>query len=369
LPVRTSNVAFCVFGIAFLMLAACGCNRAPATSTTKTVSKQHSGAMDSLRFDGETHLANIVQLSFGGENAEAYFSFDNTRLIFQSTRDSFQCDQIFSMNIDGSNVRLLSSGTGRTTCAYFFPNEQKILYSSTFRSGDACPPKPDYSMGYVWPIYQSYDIYKADLDGGNVVPLTDTPGYDAEATIAPDGSKIVFTSTRDGDLDLYVMNTDGSDVTRLTDDIGYDGGAFFSPDSKSIVYRAGHPKTDDEIAEYKELLAKGLIRPNILEIFTMNADGTGKKQLTSFNAACFCPFYTPDGKKIIFSSNLAEPDGHNFDLYLIGLDGSNLERLTYCPSFDGFPMFSFDGKKLVFCSNRHNKEPHETNVFIADWVP
>ncbi len=322
-----------------------------------------------LKYAREKHLANVKQLTFGGENAEAYFSPDDKHLIFQSTRDTFACDQIFSMDLDGGAVKLISNGKGRTTCAYFLPNRRKLIYSSTFLEGSLCPPKPDYSHGYVWPLYRSYDIFKADLDGSNLVRLTRSPGYDAEATVSRDGSTIVFTSSRDGDLELYLMDTDGSDQRRLTHDVGYDGGAFFSYDGRKIVYRAYHPRTKKEIERYKALLAKGLIEPRVLELFTMNADGTGNFQVTSFNAASFCPYYFPDGKKIIFSSNLGDPDGRNFDLYAIDVDGGNLERITYCPSFDGFPMFSSDGKKIVFCSNRNNSRPHETNVFIADWIP
>jgi len=322
-----------------------------------------------LLFEGEKHFANIKQLTFGGENAEAYFSFDNKKLIFQSTRDSFDCDQIFTMNADGSDVMLLSNGKGRTTCAYYFPNEHNILYSSTYLSGQDCPPKPDYSRGYVWPLYNSYQIFKCDMDGRNIRLLSDSPEYDAEATIAPDGSKIVFTSSRDGDLELYSMDPDGTNLKRLTHEIGYDGGAFFGPNSDKIVYRAHHPKEEKEIAKYKELLKNDLIEPHVLEIFTMNTDGTGRVQVTDFNAASFCPFFTPDGERIIFSSNLGDPNGRNFDLYIINEDGSNLERITYCPSFDGFPMFSSDGKKLVFGSNRNNNNPHDTNIFIADWIP
>ncbi|NIM19852.1 MAG: hypothetical protein GTO51_06365 [Candidatus Latescibacteria bacterium] len=322
-----------------------------------------------LRYSGETHLINIRQLSFGGENAEAYFNAEGTKLIFQSTRDTFLCDQIFEMTITGENVKLLSTGAGRTTCAYYFPNEPKILYSSTHLASSTCPPPPDFSKGYVWALYSSFDIFKADLDGKNIVPLTTTDGYDAEATIAPDGSKIVFTSMRDGDLDLYLMNPDGTHVERISTELGYDGGAFFSSNSKKIVYRAYHPKTEKEKQRYMKLLSDGAIEPMALQIFIMNADGSGKLQVTDNGAANFAPFFHPDGQRIIFASNLEDPRGHNFDLYMINIDSTNLERITYCPSFDSFPMFSPDGKKLVFASNRNNEKPRDTNIFIADWVP
>jgi len=322
-----------------------------------------------LRYPGEKHLRNIRQLTFGGENAEAYFSPDGRKLIFQSTRDTFRCDQIFEMDIEGKHLRLLSNGLGRTTCAYYFPGEPKILYSSTFLADPRCPPRPDLSQGYVWALYKSYDIFKADLDGSNLQRLTFTDGYDAEATIAPDGSKIVFTSSRDGDLELYLMDPDGSHQTRLTHEVGYDGGAFFGPDNHTIVYRAYHPRTPEEIERYRKLLARGLIEPHRLEIFLIRDDGSGRFQVTHNGAANFCPYFFPDGERIIFSSNLGDPTGRNFDLYMINKDGTGLERVTFCPSFDGFPMFNRDGTKLVFASNRNNRAPHETNIFIADWVP
>jgi TolB protein len=315
----------------------------------------------------ENHLKNIRQLTFGGENAEAYFSFDGKKLIFQSTRDNWPCDQIYSMNNDGSDVHRVSTGKGRTTCSYFLKDGQHFIYSSTHLGGEACPPKPDYSRGYVWSLEEDYDIFLSDFSG-KLKRLTTTPGYDAEATISPDGKRIVFTSVRDGDLELYSMKTDGSDVRRLTRTPGYDGGAFFSPDSKKIVYRAHHPTDDKSMARYKELLAQDLIEPRELDLFVMDADGSHSTQITSNHAANFCPFFHPSGKRIIFSSNVNDPKGRNFDLFLIDLDGSGLEQITFNETFDGFPMFSPDGKKLVFASNRNGKVRGETNVFIADWV-
>ena len=325
---------------------------------------------NSLVVPGEKHLTNIKQLTFGGVNADAYFSFDGKKLSFQSKRDGRGCDQIYSMNIDGSNVKMVSNGEGRTTCSYFFKGGKKILYASTFHGAKECPPNPDFSKGYVWAIYPTYDIYQANADGSDIKPLTTTPGYDAEATISPDGKKIIFTSMRDGDLDLYVMDTNGKNVKRLTNELGYDGGAFFSPDNKQIVYRSFHPKTDAEIARYKDRLAHDLIEPTVFEVWVMNVDGTNKRQVTKLNAASFAPFFTPDGKKIIFCTNYFATDARkrNFDLALINVDGSGIERVTYNESFDGFPMFSPDGKKLVFASNRNAKVQGDTNVFIADWT-
>ena len=320
--------------------------------------------------NAERHLKNIKQLTHGGENAEAYFSPDGKQLIFQSKRDGRDCDQIYTMNIDGSDVKMVSTGTGRTTCSYFYKDKKKILYGSTHLGSKDCPPNPDFSKGYVWAIYPSYDIFQANADGSGVKQLTTTPGYDAEATVSPDGKKIIFTSTRDGDLDLYVMDRNGNNIKRLTTELGYDGGAFFSPDGKQIVYRAYHPKTEAEIARYKDRLANNLIEPNNFEIWVMNADGSNKRQITKLGAASFAPFFTPDGKRIIFCTNYfaADPRKRNFDLALINLDGTGLERVTYDESFDGFPMFSPDGKKLVFASNRNAEKQGDTNVFIADWV-
>ncbi len=317
----------------------------------------------------EKHLRNVRQLTFGGSNAEAYFSSDGKKLIFQSTRDDLKCDQIFVMNVDGSDPRMVSTGKGRTTCGYIFPHQDKILYSSTYLTGAECPPRPDYSKGYVWAVYPSFDIFTARLDGSDLKRLTTTPGYDAEATISEDGKKIVFTSMRNGDLDIYTMDANGKHVKQLTHELGYDGGPFFSPDRKWIVYRAYHPKTELEIAEYKELLKQNLIRPTTLEIWIMKADGSGKRQLTNLHAASFAPSFFPDGKRIIFSSNVGSTGGMgNFELYSINADGSGLEQITYSEGFDGFPMFSSDGKQLVWVSHRNGKDPHETNVFIADWV-
>ena len=318
----------------------------------------------------EKHLRNVRQLTFGGQNAEAYFSADGKKLIFQSTRDNLQCDQMFTMNVDGSDVHMVSNGKGRTTCGYFYPDGKTILYSSTYLADSQCPPRPDNSKGYTWAVYPSFDIFAANPDGSGLMQLTNTPGYDAEATVSEDGKKIVFTSMRNGDLDIYTMNADGRHVKQLTHELGYDGGPFFSPDRKCIVYRAYHPKGQKEIDEYKDLLAQNLIRPTSLEIWIMKANGHRKRQVTSLGAASFAPSFFHNGKRIIFSSNQGSTGGMgNFELYAINIDGTDLEQITFSPGFDGFPMFSRDGKKLVWASNRNAKEPHETNIFIADWAP
>ena len=314
----------------------------------------------------ERHLANLKQLTFGGENAEAYFSADGKQLIFQSTRDGGECDQIYTMNVDGSNLAQLTRA-GRTTCAYFSPNGKRVLYSSTHLGARECPPRPDFSKGYVWAVYPTFDIFTARPDGSDVKQLTSTPGYDAETTISRSG-RLAFTSMRNGDLDIYVMDANGKRVRRLTHELGYDGGPFWSYDGKQIVYRAHHPKTDKDKADYLSLLGQNLIRPATLDIWVMNADGSNKRQVTSNGKANFAPYFFPDGKRIIFASNMDDPKGRDFDLYKINVDGSGLERITDNETFDGFPMFSPDGKKLVFASNRNAKSRGETNVFIADWV-
>ena len=314
----------------------------------------------------ESHLANVRQLTFGGENAEAYFSFDGRKLIFQSTRDGYECDQIYTMNVDGSDVARVSTGKGRTTCAFYEPDGRHIVYASTHLGGDGCPPRPDFSRGYVWPIYDSYDIFRANPDGSNLERLTQTSGYDAEATIGRDG-RIVFTSVRDGDMEIYSMAADGSDVRRLTHRPGPDGGPFFSPDGRQIVFRGRSLEDGSEFSEYKQLLSQGLWRPTSLEIFVMNRDGSGMRQVTSLGGANFAPYWHPDGRRIIFSSNHHNPRGRNFDLYSVQLDGKGLERVTAHRDFDGFPMFSPEGRRLVFASNRMAKARGETNIFIADW--
>ncbi len=329
--------------------------------------KSASTQTAALALPQEKHLRNMKQLTFGGENAEAYFSSDGKELIFQSTRDGHECDQIYTMNIDGSDVKLVSTGEGRTTCSYFFPGDKRILYSSTHLGAKQCPPRPDFSQGYVWAVYDTFDIFTAKPDGSDLKQLTNAPGYDAETTISRDG-KLVFTSKRDGDLDIYTMDRDGKNVKRLTNELGYDGGPFWSYDGKQIVYRAYHPQTEKEKADYIALLKQNLIRPTVLEIWVMNADGSNKRQVTHLNKASFAPYFFPDGKRIIFASNVADPKGRDFDLYMIKTDGTGMERITYNDTFDGFPMFSPDGKKLVFASNRHGAKQGETNIFIADWV-
>lgn len=316
---------------------------------------------------GERFFEDLTQLTFGGQNAEAYFSPDGTQLIFQRQTSDSTCDQQYVMQVDGTSMQLVSNGRGRTTCGYFYAGGERILYSSTFHADRRCPPSPDYSRGYVWALYD-YDLYSANADGSGLELLMRSPRYDAEATLSPDGRRIVLTSLRDGDLDIYTMNVDGSELRRLTSTVGYDGGPFFSPDGSMIVYRAWHPRTATEVAEYRELLEENLVRPSRMEIWVMEADGSNQRAVTDLGGANFAPFFHPDGRRIIFASNHTNPRSRNFDLYLVNLDGTGLTQVTTHEEFDGFPMFSPDGHHVVFASNRHGSVPGETNIFLARWV-
>ena len=314
-----------------------------------------------------TRLDHIRQLTHGGQNAEAYWSPDGKRLVFQSTRTGSECDQIYTMNADGSDQKLFSTGKGRTTCAYFLKDGKHILYASTHEAAPACPPSPDRSKGYVWPVYASYDIYLATDDGKIQKKLTEAPGYDAEATVNWKTGNIVYTSLASGDLDLWTMKTDGSHKKQITTGIGYDGGAVFSRDGSKLVWRANHPKTPETMARYKELLKDNLTSPMKMEIVVADADGKNSREITNFGCASFAPTFTPDGKKIIFSSNKNECDSRKFELFMINLDGTGLEQVTDFGGFTSFPEFSPDGKTLVFCSDRDAKERYEFNIFTADW--
>ncbi len=348
---------------------------APAASLTALVAAAALAlgasalAGEDLRDPREEHLREVRQLTFGGENAEAYWSPAGDRLIFQSTRPPYGCDQIFLLDpLAGGEPERVSTGTGRTTCGYFAAGGDRVVYSSTHAAGPECPPPPDRSQGYVWPLYDTYEIYSAALDGGDLRALTDNEAYDAEATVCPVDGSIVFTSTRDGDLDLYRMDADGSNVRRLTEAPGYDGGAFFSADCSMIVWRASRPRPGSELDDFKALLERGLVRPGQLELWVAEADGSEARQVTYLGAASFAPYFFPAGDRIIFSSNHGEGGGREFDLWAVDVDGTDLERITWTPGFDGFPMFSPDGSRLVFASNRRQSRPGETNVFVADWV-
>jgi len=330
-----------------------------------------------LSYPEEKHLKNIRQLTFGGDNAEAYFSFDNDKLVLQRTNkdDGIDCDQIYYANIPNSKseafeLHKISNGKGRTTCSYFMPNNKRIIYASTHLKHNDCPPVPERRQGddYVWPLYPEFEIFIANLKGEVVQQLTDNDYYDAEATVSPDGKKIVFTSTRNGDLDLYVCDIDGSNVKQVTFELGYDGGAFFTPDSKQLIFRASRMSSEEEADKYKTFLKRNIVAPTNMELYICNIDGSNLKQITKLGNANWAPFMHPSGKKVLFSSNHQSNVGFPFHLYMINIDGTGLEQITYDSKFDSFPMFSPDGTKLVWASNRNNGGTRDTNVFIADWV-
>jgi TolB protein len=344
---------------------------------TPAVRVSHA-AGDTLTYPDEKHFRNMQQLTFGGDNAEAYLSFDDQYLIFQRTNpaEGLLCDQMFIGKLptkpgEPFHYKMVSSGKGRTTCGFFMKDGKHIIYASTHLSADTCPPKPDrakYGNKYIWPIYSGYDIFMADLDGKIVKRLTDTKGYDAEATLSPDGKRMIFTSVRDGDLDLYIMDLTNYKTTRITHELGYDGGAWFSEDGKKIVWRASRPKTPEEIKEYKDLLKEDIVAPTQMEVWTANADGTDAKQITHYGQANWAPNFIPGSSKIIFCSNHEYKRGFPFNMYTLNADGSSLEKISHDKGFDAFPMFSRDRRKIVFSSNRNNGGGHDTNVFIADWV-
>lgn len=357
-----------------LVAGVTSCNndkKTPEAGTTTVVPK------DTVHFAEETHFKNVQQLTFGGDNAEAYWSYDSKYLVFQrtNTKEGLKCDQIFIGKVpenpgDKFEYKMVSTGKGRTTCAFFTKDGQHIIYASTHLGADSCPPVPDrkkYGNKYIWPLYESYDIFMADLNGKIVKQLTNSKGYDAEATLSPDGKKMLYTSDKDGDIDLYIMDLESGKEIRITNTLGYDGGAWFSPDGQKIIWRASRPTTDSAIKEYKDLLAENLVAPTNMEVFVANADGSNVHQVTNLKQANWAPSFFPDSKRIIFASN-HEYRGFPFNLYTINEDGSNLQKVSRDKGFDAFPMFSPDGKKIVFCSNRNNGGTRDTNVFIADWV-
>lgn len=344
-----------------------------ASSESDTIDDMTARALSTLLVSsilfaqGSQRISNLRQITSGGQNAEAYWSPDGKKLVFQSTRDGAQCDQIYVMDADGQNVKRISNGTGATTCGYFLADGKHLLYASTHEGGAACPPRPDRSKGYMWAVPPTYDIYTASLDGRIVRKLTNDTGYDAEATVNWARKNIVFTSKASGDLDLWSMNSDGSGRKKLTSTPGYDGGAFFSRDGKKMVWRAHHPPAGAGLERYKELLSQDLTAPMKMELFVANADGSDARQITSFGCASFAPQFTPDGKRIIFASNRNKCDSRDFELFLIDTDGGNLEQITTFGGFTSFPDFSPDGKQIVFTSSHAAKSPYEFNIFIADW--
>ena len=363
--------------LVILFIISCA-DKKPDTLPEEKINEETAAKLvenDSLIYPEEVHFKSIRQVTFGGDNAEAYWSFDDKQIVFQSNYKNWglECDQMFLMNADeqfrDSQPPMISTGKGRTTCAYFLPGNEQFVYASTHLVDENCPEVPLRKNGkYVWPVYDSFDIFVADLKGNITAQLTSEPGYDAEATVSPKGDKIVFTSTRSGDLELYTMNLDGSDVKQITNELGYDGGAFFSPDGTKLIFRSSRPKTEEEITEYKELLSNGLVKPTNMELYICNADGSDLRQLTNLGNANWSPFFHPSGEKILFSSNYEAERGFPFNLYMIDIDGKNLKRITHGETFDAFPVFSNDGKHLIFSSNRYNGGGRDTNLFIAEWI-
>lgn len=360
-------IAFLIFPVVFLS----ACNNSAKLAGSENV------VADSLRYPEESHFRNIQQLTFGGDNAEAYWSYDGKMLVFQRThvKDGVPCDQIFIGKVPKPGkpfeYKRISSGKGRTTCAFFTKDNKHIVYASTHLGGDACPPTPDrakYGNKYIWPLYSSFDIFMTDLDGKIVKQLTNSKGYDAEATLSPDGKKMIYTSTKDGDIELYIMDLETGKEQRITNTLGYDGGAWFSPDGTKLIWRASRPRTEAELKEYKDLLAENLVAPTNMEVWVSNTDGSNARQVTSYGQANWAPAFMPDNKRIIFASNHEYKRGFPFNLYTINEDGTNLQKISRDKGFDAFPMFSPNGKKIVFCSNRNNGGTRDTNVFIADWV-
>src|SRR5688572_30490673 len=343
-----------------------------------TLITHHSSLIaDTLQYPSETHLKNVQQLTFGGDNAEAYFSFDSKWIVFQRTKanEGVLCDQIFVGKVpkqgEKFEYKMVSTGKGRTTCGAFLKDGKHIIYASTHLVADTCPPVPDrkkYGNKYIWPLYDSYDIFMADLNGKIVKQLTHSKGYDAEATLSPDGKKMIYTSTKNGDIDLYIMDLASGNEKQITTAIGYDGGAWFSPDGKKIIWRASRPETSEVLKEYKDLLAEDLVAPTSMEVYTANADGSNQQKITSLGQANWAPAFMPDSKHIIFASNHEYKRGFPFNMYTMNSDGSNVQKISRDNGFDAFPMFSYDGRKLDFCSNRNNGGTRDTNIFIADWV-
>ncbi|KJH49740.1 WD40-like protein [Dictyocaulus viviparus] len=371
---------------------------------------------DIVHFKGERHFKNVKQLTFGGENAEGYFSYDDSKLTLQATGYGTDCDQIYELNLNvdprGQIMRRISTGLGATTCSFFFKentNDHR-LYAGNFWNvnvsefpnvSKTCPQKKCQNpanitdpilkqlcnTSYTWDIFSDYDIFKVNKFGNIVQQLTDHPGYDAEAVLSPDGSLIAFTSIRSGDLELWIMNSDGTNLKQVTNELGYDGGAFFSPDGKRLVFRASRPKSQDEIEKYKysikyfnvqlycsvkKLLEYNLVEPVQMELFTVNVDGSNLRQVTHLGGANWAPYYLNDNKRIVFSSNHDGGSGGfgAFALYVVNDDGSGLERITYGGKyeFNSFPMMNHAGTKLVWGSSRNGSNKHELNLFIADWI-
>lgn len=305
------------------------------------------------------YLANVTQLtdaSMGlGKAGEAYFSPDGKNIIFQATPAGQPDYQIYTMNLSTHTPKMVSTGKGACTCAFFHPKARKIMFASSHLDPNLGQPKSvEETKGYKWDFNEHMDIFEADLDGGNLHRLTDAPGYDAEGSYSPSGKQIVFTSMRDGDQEIYVMDADGRNQRRLTYGKGYDGGPFFSPDGKTILYR-GDRRGDDKMN---------------LQLRLVNVDGSNDRAITDNELFNWCPFWHPSGKSLIFTQadhGLRERgERPNYDLWMVTPDGAKLTRITFDPASDVLPVFSPDGKRVMWTSKRGGLA--EAQVFVADFT-
>lgn len=314
----------------------------------------------------ETFLANVRQVTFGLPRAgEGYFSPDGTTIVYQAFPIGYPFYQIYVQRLDERIPRLLSTGRGRTTCAYFSPKGDQILFASSHTDPDIEQTekkgREEAAQGgrrrYQWEFDPQMELYLINFDGTGLKRLTDSPGYDAEGSFSPDGSQVVFTSTRDGDPDLYVMRSDGTGVRQLTNAPGYDGGPFFSPDGRWVIFRSDRAKKD------------------MLQLFAISADGKIEVQLTdNLDQVNWCPYFHPSGKYIIWAgADYGQgPQKANFDLWTMEIEmtsdsfrGGKTTRITDHKAADVLPVFSPDGRKMMWTSNR---TPDGTSqLWIGDW--